>query len=104
MSFNYPHTCPKIDKSIGCIKDRIDNKIDSIIEQLCPLISVEDKRRLTNDWTFELYESIEDLIEDIRDTNVDMRNSAEDQIVQLENEVDDLKLTLIDLENELSNN
>lgn len=104
MSFNYPHTCPKIDKSIGGVKDRIDSKIDSIIEQLCPLISTEDRRRLTNDWTFELYESIEDLIEDIRDTNVDMRNSAEGQIVQLENEVEDLKLTLIDLENELSNN
>ena len=104
MSFNYPHTCPKIDKSIGGIKDRIDNKIESIIEQLCPLMSFEDKRRLTNVWTFELYESIEDLIEDIRDTNVDMRDKAEEQIVQLENELDDLKITLIELENELSNN
>ena len=33
-----------------------------------------------------------------------MRNSAEEQIVRLENDVDDLKITLIELENELSNN
>lgn len=104
MSFNYPHTCPKIDKSIDTVKDRINNKIESIIEQLCPLIPTEDRRSLSNEWTFELYESIEDLIEEIRNTNINMRNSAEEQIVRLENDVDDLKITLIELENELSNN
>ena len=70
--FSYGWTCPKIDKEIQEIQDKLENFIQS--KNLEKKITVK-----------ELYEEcIEKHIENLRTLNEDMRDSAEHQLDELE--------------------
>jgi len=78
-SFEYPATCPSIDKVMNRLFDIIkdvttDNEMESV------------------------YNPIVELFEDIRSINVEMRNEAERQLDELHSEISELKRRLADYE------
>ena len=76
MNFNFPHTCPDIDESLGNIKSDVEHHMEALLSDI------------TNE------------VERVRSTNEDMRDAAEDQITELLCEIDDLKSEIDDLKEE----
>lgn len=91
IDFDYPNTCPKIDKEIAAAKGAIELFIDDLLEEACPLLGHESRRRLTADYAERLYSDLEGAFETVRETNEDMRSAADDQIRALADQVSDLE-------------
>ena len=99
MSLDYHWRCPIIDKNISTIKDKFDDFIDDKIIELSPLISDVTRDELRKEWTEELYQMIESEIEELRDSNRDLRHHAEKVIENLEAEKSELESKIEELEN-----
>jgi len=85
---DFPHTCPTIDKALRSAGWIIDRELEI-------LYGTEiDRSKLSR----TIYREIESIFEDVRATNVEIREAADSQISALENEVDSLR----DEVNELS--
>jgi chromosome segregation ATPase len=76
--FDYKHTCPAIDKGL----DRLHSEIYNYDSESFDAAS--------------LYDGVSRIFEDVRATNVDMRNAAEKQISDLANRIEDLESELDD--------
>jgi len=72
-SFDFAHTCPKIDKAIAAAKHTIQSYLKDYINDLCPYIPDEKAIELSNDWGETIYNDISDCFESVRETNEDMR-------------------------------
>jgi len=90
-SFDFAHTCPKIDKAIGECKERIEYSLIPIIQSICEHISDEKAEELAKKYADGLYSVVEDCFESVRQTNQEMRDSANKQISNLDDEVENLK-------------
>jgi chromosome segregation ATPase len=101
MGLDFSYTCPKIDKEIDRVKSTIEDHLEDYIKQLCPLMSMETVYELRSQWTKEMYDNLESVIETVRETNQDMRSQAEKQINQLNDEVSELKEEISTLQREL---
>ena len=91
MGLDFNYTCPRIDREINKIKSTIENNLEDYIKQLCPLMSNDTIYDLRSKWATELYDDIELGIKIIRQTNEDMRSQADKQIINLEDEISELK-------------
>lgn len=100
-SFDFPYTCPLIDKEIEYCKNTIENYLTDYIEKLCPLMPEEEIKKISKQWGKDLYDAISSCFEIIRETNEKIRNEAEKQIDILENEIEILKSEIESLQNEL---
>jgi len=95
MSFDYPNTCPTIDKSINSAKREIRDFIFRILDENG--IPPEDKSiaNLTDEYFDQLWYHLEDTYESVRTTNTKMRDAAEKQIhsieVECEDHIDEIK-------------
>jgi hypothetical protein len=90
-SFDFPHTCPKIDKAIDACRGTLMEYLYEYIEKLSPLIPSDEVSRLSNDWSHDMYKAISDCFESVRETNEEMRDEANRQIAALEDEIVTLK-------------
>jgi len=106
--FDYAWTCPKIDKEIDGAKHQIREFIFNLISEFCPKIPQEVISSLSNENSEALYSDLEKCFEAVRESNEDMRKSAEKQILNLEDEVEEEKqevrrwqLKVAELEDEL---
>lgn len=97
--FDYAHSCPKIDAAIRSAKNEIVSKIDSIVSDCCPLL---DRSKLVDEWAEELYSALEDIFEETRCTNSDMRDAAENQLGAMQAEIDRLESEVEELTNQLN--
>lgn len=98
--FDYRHTCPIIDKAIDSAKEEIESAIDNMLDEACPLFDGKAKREYVIDQSNALYSSLEHLFESVRDSNVDMRDAADEQITELENKIAELEARIEELEKE----
>jgi predicted nucleotide-binding protein (sugar kinase/HSP70/actin superfamily) len=89
MPFDSPNTCPEIDKNIDIIQESLNNVVDTWITENLPFLK-DEKYDLIGELSTELYESIESSIENVRDSNVNLRNEAECQVDELESTIDEL--------------
>lgn len=89
--FDYPDTCPKINKLIAKAESEIDSFLDQLLDEACPLLSGEHRRNVLNGWVKNLYATLEPIFEEVRETNADMRSAAEDQITSIRDEIAELK-------------
>ena len=101
VQFDYPNTCPKIDRAITIARNQIERFLDYLLEEACPLIKVTHRKQLASDYADRLYESLEDVFEETRRTNEDMRREADRQIDDLMNEVSNLEFDLRDLQSRM---
>lgn len=84
--FDFPHTCPKINKAIDECSSKIYNHLyDIIIKELEMDINVKKIK----EWSEIIYDDIEDCFETVRETNENMREEAEKQLKSLKDELED---------------
>jgi len=112
MGFDFPYTCPDIDKAIdGVKKDLGDglykhlNKLHEEIEYSIKnnqAITQDELNGIISDTTSDLWNDIKDYFELVRDTNRGMRYRAEKQIKILECEISDLTNEILRLNREIS--
>ena len=100
-SFDFAHTCPKIDKAIAEAKHTIQSYLKDYINDLCPYIPDEKAIELSNNWGETIYNDISDCFENVRETNEDMRKEADSQIDKLADEISDLNEQIKELERQL---
>jgi len=95
MVFKYSLTCPKIDKSIVKCRKKVEKSLKSLIHKLCPMIPDSSVNKIAKEETETVFVSLEDIFEEVRETNSNMRKAAEDQIdsviYRLEYRIDELK-------------
>jgi len=101
MSLNFYQTCPTIDQGIAECKDIIENYLDDMINDINPeLYSAEkgkQKNNIVESFKDMIYNDIEHIFESVRETNVQMREVADEQIRNLEYEVEEMSSELDDL-------
>ena len=100
-SFDFAHTCPKIDKAIDSCKDRLESYLTDYIKELSPMIPDAEVERIAKDWSKEMYDDISDCFESVRQTKEEMREEANRQIASLEDELSDAKDEIKSLESQL---
>ena len=99
MSFDYPYTCPKIDKNITEFKDQLYQHIDNLIsdhnelfyEQLYKTKQLE---KYIQQYVDNLYNDVEQIFEAVRASNSDIRDAAEYQINEKQSIIDCLEAEL----------
>lgn len=93
-TFDYPYTCPDINKNIEYIQGSIENFLQYLIDDYRDNGFNEDisVKQLSKD----LYSDIEQYIEEIRSSNQSIRDAAEKQIQDVENEKADVEEELKD--------
>ena len=99
-SFDYPHTCPTIDKEIDRCKSSLEDGISDIIIDVCPYIPSEVLAKISREKSSQLFESISNYFETVRESNQDIRGEACRKIDSLISEIEDLKSVIQDLERE----
>ena len=100
-SFDFAHTCPKIDKAIDSCKNTLESYLSGYIEDLCPYIPSAEVERISKDWSEQMYDAISDCFESVRQTNEEMRDEANRQIADLEDEISNLKDEVKSFESQL---
>ena len=100
-SFDFAHTCPKIDKAINSCKDRLESYLTDYINEMCPMIPDQKVAEIAKDWSEQIYDDISDCFESVRQTNEEMRDEANRQIANLEDELENAKDEIISLERQL---
>jgi len=100
VGFDYPNTCPKIDKAIDAAQDTIRRFLESLLEEACPLLPSARLLELADDNAKALYKDLEDAFETVRKANEDMRAEADSQISDLQSELADAEAQIEQLEAE----
>ena len=100
-SFDFAHTCPKIDKAIDSCKDTLESYLTDYIKDLSPMIPDAEVERIANEWGKQMYDAISDCFESVRQTNEEMRDEANRQIASLEDELETAKDAVKHLERQL---
>ena len=99
MSFDFPHTCPKIDKNIDEFKDQLFQHIYNILSDLNEplynqLYQSKQLESYINNYVSNIYDDVKDIFEAVRTSNSDIRDAAEYQINEKQNIIDCLKTEL----------
>lgn len=94
VGFDYPNTCPRIDKQIDGAKNVMYRFVESLLEEACPLLSSETLQRLASENSDNLYRDLKDCFEVVRRTNEEMRSEADRQISVLQDRIADLEADL----------
>ena len=97
-TFDYPHTCPKIDKEIERVNDLIQRYLTDFILELSPYVPKDVAMNMAMEWGCDIYRDIQGCFEEVRKTNEDMREEANRQISSLISELDDLNCQIKELE------
>lgn len=88
-NFDYPHTCPKIDKNISNFDSDLSAHLNTLVEELNPMFySSNESWKFVEGWKDTIYSSAEPCFENTRQANSDMRDSAEKVITDLIEERD----------------
>jgi len=102
VGFDFPNTCPRIDKQIDGAKSVMYRFLESLLEEACPPLSPETLQRLASENADNLYRDLEVCFESVRSTNEEMRNEADRQICDLHDRLTDLEAEVARLEREVA--
>jgi len=91
VTFDYPNTCPKIDRAIVDAKAKIEEFLRDFLEEASPFTPKAERHRIADCYAGTLYDSLEDAFEEVRGTNEDMRREAESQIAKLADQLDNME-------------
>ncbi|HAT75546.1 MAG TPA: hypothetical protein DCS19_01575 [Flavobacterium sp.] len=90
MSFEYKNTCPLINDAAKSIKEGLYDKLsESFSSKTATAMSID------------IYDWIEEYIEDVRETNSKMREEADNQVCNLEDENERLQAIIKELEQQI---
>lgn len=91
VTFDYANTCPRIDAAIRQAESLISEHMSELLEEASPLLSKETHHKIIDERAQSLYRALEDIFEETRSANVDMRAEAERQIEALTDRISDLE-------------
>jgi hypothetical protein len=103
MGLDFNYTCSIIDKNILGAKDILINNIIDILGDACNFLPKETKKELAITYSHDIYKQLEDIFEETRTCNEDMRKQADWQIDNLEDTINDLQEEIKELERKLEN-
>ena len=98
MSFQYPYTCPQIDRAIQSAKSVIESSLSTFAEEISPYAQGSLFENLSAQAARDLYDDLEDIFETVRSTNSSMRDAADDQLTSCENKIQELEAQIAYLE------
>ena len=98
--FDYQYTCPAIDRQINSAKQILHGFVRDLLEKACPLLSKQTLDELAEENAEALYKDLEDCFETVRRENEKMRDSANDQVTDLQERVRDLESEIERIERE----
>lgn len=91
-NFNYPHTCPRIDKNIKNFQSDLTVHLNTLVEELNPMFySTNESWKFVKGFSDIIYNSAESCFEDTRQSNSDMRDEVEKVIDDIIEERDEYK-------------
>lgn len=96
--FDYPYTCPTIDRGIQSMRRAIKDHIENSTSQLVPFLNSGQIEEWAEDGLDGLIDELADIFEQVRESNEEMREAAEAQIKALIDENAELEARLADLE------
>ena len=110
-AFKHPYTCPAIDDAIRLTKEGVEEELMDMLGNITKYESIDE---LVKVYSAVIYDIVEDQFEAVRKTNEEIRDSAEDQIQRiaeemadmesdLRAEISELRCEIEYLENELAN-
>ena len=100
VNFDYPDTCPKIDKAIRATESDILDFIADVLDEACPLLPRAARVEAASRYAEDLSRRISDAFETARQANIDMRSEAESQIANLKDKLADADAEIKHLERE----
>ena len=90
--FSYSFTCPEIDKNIRYFQSELSSTLDSAVKELNPLFySSVDSTHFLKDLEDSIYSSAETYFENVRDCNSTMRDEVEKVVEEIVEERDEYK-------------
>jgi chromosome segregation ATPase len=99
---DYDYTCPDIDKNINELKDIFKESIKEILIRFRDeKFDNEEVNQISEDCALDLYSDFEDYFENVRKTNEDLRNAANDQIDTLKASIETLEYEIEEKEKEI---
>ena len=100
--FDYPITCPEIDRNINHFEDSLERSLEDIFEQLYPFVDNSNvTAKFQKQWSEEILLYANRLFENVRECNLAMRHEAEKIIDDANSEIYDLNDTIRQLEFDL---
>ena len=109
MGFEYKYTCPDIDEAITDLQSMIDESVNEILDEACPLLVGQAKIDFVKAHMKFINENISEQFEIVRSLNSNMRNEAENQVdttekraEEAEELVQELQAKIEELESEIS--
>jgi len=102
MGFDYSYTCPNINKNISEFKSIITDNLSSMIDECCPLLIDKQKEDFIENYVDYIYNEFEYYFENVRKTNEEIRKEAYRQIENLEDENNDLKNDIDNLNDKIT--
>ena len=91
MGLDYGWTCGTIDDNIKDFKSLLESHLSDMIDSCCPLLEGKQKSDFIKDNVNYIYSDCENIFEDLRECNSDMRKEADRQIDLLEEEKEQLE-------------
>lgn len=95
--FNYPNTCPTIDKNIDGFRDSVKTFVEEFFNEYNPALQnalgnySTQWYSLVNSKCDEIYSYVESYFEDVRRCNSDMRDEIANTLKEAEDEIEDLE-------------
>ena len=91
MGLDFNHTCYFINNNIAYAKQSIEDNLDNLLDEVCPMLDGTTRRKFLDEQVNIMYETFGEYFENIRSTNEDMRSTADKQIDDLEEKVSELE-------------
>ena len=89
--FNFPNTCPKIDRALTEVEQGLEKAISDLLEEACPFLDSRSLIRISEEKVKDFMKLVSPGFETVRELNSEMRYAAEVQIESLFEELNSLK-------------
>ena len=89
MNFKYPNTCSIIDREMAKGEDSITYNLEAMLKECCPLLIGETRDEFVEQWKDQIFAEMKQFFETVRESNSDIRNTAEEQMIDLKDEIEE---------------
>ena len=104
MELNFKQTCPTINSHLSSLKANLEQYFTDILDEMQPNLDEACKDELVDKYLKLMYDDeISPALEELRDLNSEMRDVANIQLNEIEEEKNEAEKEIAKLEEELDN-
>lgn len=104
MGLDYGYTCGTIDGNIDTFQSVVRGYLEDLLYEASPLLKGPDLKAILDTYSNNLFNDCQEIFEDVRKCNQDMRDEADRQIDNLEADKEELEEKIGDLEQQINDN